>query len=217
MNDETDKTNLCFSVILSCHKYIESRIKTQNIEELPFRYRYFIGKDEDKKNDNKNIISLDCLDNYESLHYKVYEAIKWIDENVEYEYILKTDDDIPFKKDSIKKIYNKFVDGGYDYCGYFTLVKNGHMSSWHCGKCEDSKINKAQVYCPPNHYASGGAYFLSKRFVKHYLETFPKMDKKLIYEDAFMGRVFSECEKVDGRLKKLDGVNKEILEAFNWV
>lgn len=213
MSDTKEKPS-CFGVILSCQKYIKSRAVNQNTDELPFDFRYFVGGKEEK--DNNKIITLKCADNYESLHHKVYKSIKWVDENVDYDYILKTDDDIPFDKEKIENIYKKITEGSYDYCGYFSSIKTGYNSTWHFGKCEDETINKTQVYCPATYYAAGGAYFLSKKFVKQYLNNFQNTDQSLIFEDVFMGVSFAECLKKDSSLKILSGLNKEILQAFKW-
>lgn len=205
----------CFGIILSCDKYLNTRAEKQNTADLPMPYRYFVG--DGVKSIRGDVVGLKCPDNYESLHYKVYESIKWVDSNTEYDYILKTDDDIIFNRSNIEKIYKKIIESECDYCGNFTLVQNGYMSDWHFGKCYDKIINKTHILCPKTYYASGGAYFLSRKFVKQYLNIFPTLNKNLIYEDAFMGVAFNECKKIDNSLKILDGVNRDILEAFNWI
>jgi hypothetical protein len=207
----------CFTIILSCHKEMD-RIKSQDTSQLPFDYSYFVGNDERPINvPEKNITQLSCLDNYESLIFKVYESIKWVDSNIEYDYILKTDDDIVFDKLKINKLYETICSSGIDYTGFFNFSPNTtnreYYSNYHFGKCEDAKINQTSVLCPATDTcASGGAYFLSKKSVKEYLNQFHSQDKGLIFEDLFMGRILNKYKKLN--ISK--DFNQEIREAFLW-
>lgn len=206
----------CFAIILSCKKNAE-KIKAQNLDGFPFDYSYFIGNDRPlTESINKNIKIAKCKDNYESLIFKTYESIKWVDENIEYDYILKTDDDIVFDNHKIEKLYKKIHSNNIDYTGYFNEDPNSlyaYYSGYHFDKCEDPEINKKPVYCPSNNsYASGGAYFLSKLAVKKYLKQFPLEDKQLIFEDLLTGKILNN-EPV---LNISRGFNKEIREAFSW-
>ncbi len=206
----------CFAIILSCKKNAE-KMKAQNLDGFPFDYSYFIGNDRSlTESINKNIKIAKCKDNYESLIFKTYESIKWVDENIEYDYILKTDDDIVFDNHKIEKLYKKIHSNNIDYTGYFNEDSNSlyaYYSGYHFDKCEGPEINKNPVYCPPNNpYASGGAYFLSKLAVKKYLKQFPFEDKQLIFEDLLTGKILNN----EPILNISRDFNKEIREAFSW-
>ena len=206
----------CFAIILSCKKNAE-KIKAQDLYQFPFNYSYFIGNDTQLTEPiNKNIKTVKCKDNYESLIFKTHESIKWVDENIEYDYILKTDDDIIFENHKIEKLYEKIHSKNIDYTGYFNEDPNALLacySEYHFGKCEDPKINQTPVHCPAdNSYASGGAYFLSKLAVKKYLKQFPLEDKQLIFEDLLTGKILNN----EPILNISRDFNKEIREAFLW-
>ena len=195
----TDKYPTCVAIILSCRKYLSTRVAGQNMDDFPFEFRYFVG--ECSSYDHialpVNIIQLPCPDNYEGLVFKVYEAIKWVDQNLDFEYILKSDDDIVFDPKSILKLYNKVVDQSIDYAGSFKRPPPSSWSYLHRGCCDDPILNSIPVLAPQEQYASGGGYFLSKRAVKAYLDHFSLMRKDLIFEDGFMGACLKNCPVAD--------------------
>lgn len=206
----------CFAIIISCFKNI-NKINNQATSNLPFDYSYFLGQSNQDSSINKPHQKLDCKDNYESLIFKVFKAIQWVNKNEDYDYILKTDDDIIFNKEKINSLYKNIYQSDIDYTGFFNVnsytLNKSYYSNYHFGKCEDQQINNTPVLCPAmNTYASGGAYFLSKKAVNKYLNEFPKEDKKLIFEDLLMGKILNSQDN----LKIERGLNNEFREAFKW-
>ena len=208
----------CFTIVLSCFKNYK-KIESDSASNLPFDYRYFTGKPNYPTTQliNKKTQTVDCPDNYESLVLKVDESIKWVNENIEYDYILKTDDDIKFNQDKIKAIYKKIKSLNIDYTGFFQssprTTNKDYYSQYHFGKCEDSIINSTPILCPAmNSYASGGAYFLSKKAVLEYLRNFASRSLSVIFEDVITGEIMNNCKSMNISRD----FNKEIREAFLW-
>lgn len=204
----------CKTAILSCYKYLDSRPISQNTDNLPFDFYYFIGK---RINDskpihllNKKVIEIDCCDYYENLPDKVYKSIEWLYSHIDCEYILKTDDDIVFNQEQITSIYEKIYQLGIDYAGNFVRV-NSYQSTWHHNKCQSYELNEASVTVPTTEYCSGGAYFLSKKSIKFMLENYYDLKPSgLIYEDVATGYVLSHHSDI----KKAHIENLNL--AFVW-
>ena len=123
-----------FALILSCEKYAFKRDK-QDKNELPMEYRYFVGNANIEKPIEKgDVVYLPCRDEYEHLTRKTLLAFKWIFDNVGFvDYILKTDDDVKFKKNKIEEMIDNLFKQKIDYAGI--LHKGGYRSSHHFGKC----------------------------------------------------------------------------------
>ena len=205
----------CYALIISCHKNYK-KIEEQDVSKLPFEHSYFLGKPVTYDFDNKTKINIvDCSDAYESLIYKVYESIKWVHHNIDYDYILKTDDDIGFNTSSINTLYKKIINDNTDYTGFFCRQpREGfeYMSTYHYGKCNDKIVNSTPVMCPSDSYASGGAYFLSRDAVEFYLDTFPHQDMKMIYEDVMMGVIMNKSSSLNITTNN----NTIVRESFTW-
>ena len=217
---EADKSPICVAIILSCHKYLSSRAFDQDITELPFEFRYFVGERDPRRFTNialpTNVVELPCKDNYESLVFKVHEAIKWVSSNLEFDYILKTDDDIIFDSELILNLYDKILSNSVDYGGHF--VRPEKMPLWsymHQHSCEDPILKCIPAVSPQLPYASGGAYFLSKKAVNAYLNHFPLMRKDIIFEDGFMGACMQECPSHDD-IRQGRWVDNDFRDAFQW-
>lgn len=189
----------CKTAILSCHKYLDSRSAHQNTDNLPFECYYFVGNTQPPNKTNilnKTIIDLDCNDHYEGLPDKVYKSIQWLSCHTDFDYILKTDDDIVFNKENIVSIYEKIYSLGIDYAGNFVKV-NSYKSTWHHNKCENTDLNNVSITVPTTEYCSGGAYFLSKKSVNFILNNYDKYKPAdLIYEDVTIGYILSYCHDI---------------------
>lgn len=206
----------CQTIILSCNKYLHSRSANQNIDNMPFCFRYFIGLenlDEDRDSielTNKKIVTLNCLDYYENLPEKVYKSIEWIYNNTDCEYILKTDDDIIFNQNYITKIYEQIYQSNIDYAGNLINV-SAYRSTWHKNKCFNNEINNSLIEVPSTDYCSGGAYFLSRKSAKFILDNYYQLKPKhLIYEDVTIGYILSHYPNI--KKIHINNLNK----AFIW-
>ena len=151
-----------FALILSCEKYSFKRDKLDK-NELPMEYRYFVGNPNIEKPIEKgDIVYLPCRDEYEYLTKKTLLAFKWIFDNVGFvDYVLKTDDDVKFKKNKIEEMINNLFKQKIDYAGI--LHKGGYRSRHHFGKCSDDRMNSVLMPVPDVTYCIGGAYWVSKK------------------------------------------------------
>ncbi len=169
-----------FIGILSCQKY-EYRRKFQGMNICPFDYMYFIGdpKLTESRIDNKNkIVYLPCKDDYESLSIKVQQMLKWIAENKEVDYILKTDDDIQFNFPNLSEIFLRAHLLNIDYGGYAVQNKEKY-STYHCKR---NDVNSKQaVELPLIDFCPGGGYILSKKAINIIVNKL--LDKYTILED----------------------------------
>ena len=68
---------------------------------------------------------------------------------------------------------------------------------------------------PQTPYASGGGYFLSRRAVDSYLQTYPSLLKYLIYEDGMMGKCLN-ASPISHNIIVQKFPKQEYLKAFYW-
>tara|TARA_R110000824_G_scaffold46692_3_gene133802 strand:+ start:3942 stop:4553 length:612 start_codon:yes stop_codon:yes gene_type:complete len=199
--------NNCFALILSCEKYSFKR-ERQNIEHLPMNYRYFIGNpDLQDPIEEGKIVYLPCPDDYEYLTKKTLLAFKWIRENVGFvDYVLKTDDDVVFKKEKIIEMVNNLKDNKIDYAGIFH--KGGYHSPHHFGKCSDKRLNKILMPVPDVTYCIGGAYWISEKAQKIIGSIKDYKPYSSIFEDACIGNIL-----VSNGIKP---VQIDVRSAINW-
>ncbi len=172
-----------FMGFITCKLY-EKKRKLQNLKNIPFNYRYFIGDNTLKEPlediDNK-IVYLPCNDYYESLPEKVYEMLKWIRKNYpNVKQIIKTDDDVSFN--FLK--FPKFFDKKIDYGGLKVFNKK-YYGICHLGKCNDSVLSKTKILVPETTYCAGPFYILSVETVDIVIKELFK--ENTIYEDQSVG------------------------------
>lgn len=178
----------CFVGIISCQKYTERR-QLQKLENCPFEYKYFIGRNEVQETIDDNVVILDCEDNYESLPIKVKKMFEWILNNKSsINFVFKTDDDIIFNFDKLYEQFLKVESEKIDYAGHIVHLKSG-KSSYHFGKCENEELNKL-IDMESTSYCAGGGYFLSKKslqIVTNQIEIYQN-----IFEDYSVGRTLNQ-------------------------
>ena len=206
----------CVALIMSCRKYLYTRAANQDTSNLPFEFKYFIGEDPSSNLALPlNTIELPCNDNYESLPHKVYEAIKWAKANLNFDYILKTDDDIIFNTAAIKDVFSIITDTKADYAGCFDRGKLPTYSYSHLGACEDPIMRRIPMLSPQCPYASGGGYFLSRKAVDAYLQAYPSLPKQIIYEDRMMGE-YLNASSISQNILVQRIPKQEYKKAFYW-
>lgn len=141
-----------------------------------------------------NNLYLDCPDSYETLPKKVIELYKFVDQNLEFDYLFKCDDDTLVDVDGFLKLdlQNK------DYIGNFAkdIGKSVYITS-HYGKCSDKtlEVPYQRVFKAP--WARGGrGYFLSKKAVGSILKNFKEEDLKELMEDKMIGEILSRDDEI---------------------
>lgn len=134
LNKNTKNKDLTYNdiivVILNCKKYKHKREKQLNswIKKIPKKLKYFhiIGdenlKEKYKIDKEENIIYVNCKDDYLSLPKKVIIAYQAIEENFDYKYVFKTDDDQNIKEEFWDLIINN-LNPAINYGGQFVMLK----------------------------------------------------------------------------------------------
>jgi phage gp36-like protein len=142
--------------------------------------------EEEYKFDNeKNILYVNCEDDYNSLPKKVISAYNAIHETFNYKYIFKTDDDQNLINlgflNVISNLINKKIPKSH-YGGNIIDVKENYLSQY-------SKIHsELPDYLPilKTKYCSGRFYFLSKNAISNLINKRENINKEFL-EDYAIG------------------------------
>lgn len=132
-----------------------------------------------------DIILLPINDSYEELTNKVLEMFVWADVNIDFQYIMKADDDTFARLDIIRAELQSHQLTKY-YWGFF----DGRAHVKYKGKWAESDWNLCDRYLP---YALGGGYILSSDLV-HYLAANARYFKKFSNEDISVGAWLAPLE-----------------------
>lgn len=124
----------------------------------------------------------DLQDSYHNLTLKLLKGVVWAHENVKFDFLIKSDDDLFIRLDqalagvnSIKKQYQKRI-----YWGYF----EGSATPMRTGKYQEHNWLKCPNYFP---YALGGCYVLSRSVVSMVVRFSKKLYTGYVNEDTSMG------------------------------
>jgi hypothetical protein len=165
-------------LILNCKKYQWKREFQKNvwIENIPSNicYLHVIGDQDQFKNTNdycridlsNNILYTNTKDDYNSLPNKVITAIKAVNENFDYQYIYKTDDDQILIYPNFFKELDKTLDvNDYNYGGNIIDIENQYSDyfKYH------PELPK-NIFLEKTKYCNGRFYFLSKKSVEELLK-----------------------------------------------
>lgn len=105
------------------------------------------------------LILKDLKDSYANLSAKVLLGLKWANENLEFDYLVKVDDDSYVRVEGISDSLRKLNCDQRLYWGYFM----GHAYPEPKGKWAEHKWFICPHYLP---YAMGGGYVLSRQTVR---------------------------------------------------
>jgi hypothetical protein len=149
-----------------------------------FNYEYFLLISGINKTGIKNnILYVNIDDIYENLSNKIYEGIKYIYQNTDYEYIYKVDDD--FFKVNINLDENEILT---DY--YANYIINNITRDYHRGKCFDNELNENNyngIFY--NKYGAGGYGYVISRKSMFYIVNNKNYITNELYEDKAIGDV----------------------------
>jgi hypothetical protein len=172
--DKKDKDIKVLILVLDIKKepYIsikkEGIDKTWNSEDYPNIDTYFYYGDNDKNEIIGDEILTDIPDTFENIGRKTIKALEIIDENLDYDYIFRTNTSSYICKellmDKIKSIQDENL-----YAGKFLLKRTK----------DDMRV------------ASGAGYFLSKNKVKYIIQNQDKWDHT-IEDDIALGELLGE-------------------------
>lgn len=105
------------------------------------------------------VLLADHHDTYDQLTEKVRQTVLWADKNMQFDYLIKTDDDVVIRLDKFVSALRKLRCPKRLYWG---RMKPGVPTS-RTGKWKDMKWNFCQTYLP---HASGTAYVLGRQVVQ---------------------------------------------------
>lgn len=162
-------------IILSAQIFRDTRQKTQCrswIQDIPEDVPYYFieGGHEPPVRLEGNALQLSCKDDYESLSFKTYQALSYIDQHVDFDYVFKCDDDTYVDIKRLKKMVERC---NHDYVG--SLFQGFHPR----------KTNYR--------IASGGGYLLSRHAVKCILKKPLSSCAQQGYEDVMVYDYLKEC------------------------
>ena len=159
----------------------------------------------ENKEHNDMLFLTDHIEKYENLTRKVLRLFVWVDQNAEFSYLLKTDDDVFVQPDVIEsELLERSADSKPLYWGYFAKILTPQKK----GRWKEEKWVVCDKYLP---YALGGGYVLAAKLV-HRIAV--NADHFVLYnnEDVSVGAWLSpfELERKDdsrfdmsGRVKKI--------------
>lgn len=145
--------------------------------------RNFLGDDA--------VLRLTAGDLYEDLPQKVQAAIEFCVKNLDFERIVKVDDDIHVNFDNFYAAMPAVA--GHAYLGRRTPTRAGitPSSSWHFGKVSRGSLNEGlhhKVEGPPDFWAGGGMYAVSRDAAIHLATTLAhQVAHYHLYEDFMVG------------------------------
>ncbi len=191
--------------IISCRKYIDERgpaiINTwaEKLKALGVPYVFVIGGDETQL--HGDVLQLACSDDYEHLPEKVLATIRWVQDNTDFGFMLKIDDDCFLNVDEF------FLEHSYrnhDYYGRSIHRPIGGMDRmWHMQKSISYRARKELDKSPePSLYADGGSgYTLSRTAMRSILDQLETPFGAMLKNSSYME------DKLVGDLLQLSGIS----------
>jgi hypothetical protein len=156
---------------------------------------YFISGDE---LDLNNTLKINFKESYEQLPLKTLLMLKQIS-NIDFNYIIKLDDDTFFNIDEFLK--TDFIN--YDYIGKFNLAdakRDSYYKRIHFYKIKNKDYHIDKIL-PQFDYAQGGFYALSRSAVDYILthkkELFINTPTSYKGEDELLGEILARQKKYD--------------------
>ena len=122
---------------------------------------YFVYGDcrDEIKLSTDNDLFLDCPESYESVCLKTYSFYKYCYDNLDFDYILRIDDDTYVNVDKLLQ-----QDITADYAGHILSAKIENYVH-HYGKCTDKRFEKPFRDDSESKFCCGGGYMISKKAV----------------------------------------------------
>jgi hypothetical protein len=186
--------------IISCNKNID-KLNTlrntwiQDINKNNFKYNFYVGNG----HTDKDIVSLDCEDGYEFLRYKTFKMLEYAYNNIDFDFIVKTDDDTFVDVDNLIDFDIK----EYEYIGNFStfnnFLKNKEGQTRYIKNRslnQDLSFSYVEQVEKDFGYAEGGFYILSRSAIKKILNYIKENNKifDIIQEDIFIGFIASQLK-----------------------
>jgi hypothetical protein len=190
-------TTHCSNVflVISCEKY------RSRVEALRRRYAnglrsgdlvlFVVGGGETTRLDENGVLTLAAGDRYEDLPQKIQAAIEFCVNNLDFERLIKVDDDVFINFENFYQALERATR--HPYVGRRTPTRPGVKPSavWHFGKVGESSLYDGLPYeiePPPEMWAGGGMYMLSREAACHLAGPFARrLANHHLYEDFMVG------------------------------
>lgn len=136
------------------------------------------------------MLRVDCPDTYECLPRKTVELMRYLVEETDADYLLKTDDDCFLNARRLNSIRH----WGRDYFGTRS-GESGHSRDYHFGKVSAGAVRDTTPYLGP--WAHGTGYCVSRTGCQWLLDHLsPESVQESIYEDKMVGDAFRSAPLV---------------------
>tara|TARA_B100002019_G_scaffold191213_1_gene165387 strand:+ start:445 stop:1215 length:771 start_codon:yes stop_codon:yes gene_type:complete len=122
----------------------------------------FYKGDRFTKRENFDLI-LNCSDTYQDMGIKTVKAFEWVNENLNYDYVFRTNTSSYVHYENLIKYTTKLANNGVHYCGFI-----GHYNGVD--------------------YVSGSGIILSKKSVQTIIKSQENLDDKIV-EDIAIGKL----------------------------
>lgn len=191
--------------IISCRKYIDERGPAiidgwaGKLQALGIPYVFVIGGEETRL--DGDVLQLDCPDDYEHLPEKVLATIRWVQENTNFGFMLKVDDDCFL---NVGEFFLEHSYRNHDYYGRSIYRPIGGMDRmWHMQKSTSHRARKELDKSPePSLYADGGSgYTLSRTAMNKILDQGETSFGAMLKNSSYME------DKLVGDLLQLSGIS----------
>lgn len=184
-------------LVISCTPYAERRAILQeyyarNVQADEGFVFVVGGAEEDYFDRCTNILHLRTGDLYEDLPEKVMRAIMYANTYLDFDSLIKVDDDVVFNFPLFRSIADQ---AGADYFGKMVPSKRGAKpsSTWHFGKVSERSpfYQKEFVFeGGVKNWACGGMYMLRRAAVASFAKVAMTVDpREFLYEDHMVGEI----------------------------
>jgi hypothetical protein len=178
--------------ILSCEKYRDRAdgIRNSWLKLAPSNYQVLFvhGRPGQAAAVEGDCLFLDCPESYETLPEKVHAFLAYSLQNLEFDYLFKTDDDSYLDLER----FIGFDRQGADYIGHFRELPVPELGrTWHYGKCTDKDYEVPYERPFTCAWATGGGYFLSRKAAAIAARATAGTFADCIFEDLMIGEALT--------------------------
>lgn len=193
------------------------QLMPENNDKIAYFYRFIMGqpasdkvretmwpKIQDEMDTHGDVLLLNCSDKYEDLSKKVFSTMEWA-EQYEFDYLVKTDDDIFIRWDTITK---ELVDLGVQ-----TRYWQG-LSYWNIPPIRDNSNKNSEFDYPlplfPR-YTAGALYIISRDLV-HLIARGPRIFVKNEDQNLGVWLFPYQVEPIlDARIQQIDVCEEDMI------